>query len=52
MELSDVHAELIALLKDALSACFDEGVELCCELCHAIAQLVEPEVDGRKGIGH
>jgi hypothetical protein len=52
MKLRNVHAELIALFEDALSAGFDEVVESDCELSHAVAEFVETEVDGRQGVCH
>lgn len=52
MELSDVHAELVALLEHALAALLDEGVEFRRELGHAVAQLVEAKVDVGEAVGH
>ena len=52
MELSDIHAELVALLEDTLAPGFNEVVEFDGELCHAVAQLVEAKVDGGEGVGH
>lgn len=51
-ELGDIHAELVALFEDAPAACLDEGVEFDGELVHAVAQLIEAEVNGGKRVGH
>ena len=52
MQLCDVHAELIPLLKYSPSPVLDESIEACCELVHARAQVVESEVDAGQLVGH
>jgi hypothetical protein len=52
MNFCDVHAELIALFENSLAAGFYEVVELDGELCHAVAQLVEAEIDRGEGVSH
>jgi hypothetical protein len=51
-KLSDVHAEGIALFQHALAAALDKVVEALRELGHALAQVVEAEVDRGQGVGH
>lgn len=51
-ELGNVHAELVSFFENTLPSCFDECVELDRELGHAIAKLIESEMDAWKGIGH
>jgi hypothetical protein len=48
----NVHTKLIAFFKDPLAAGFYEVVELDGELGHAVAQLVESEVDRGERFGH
>jgi hypothetical protein len=45
LQLGHVHVELVPLLQHALASLLNEGVKLGRELGHAIAQLVEAEVD-------
>lgn len=45
LKLCHVHPKLVPLLQHALAPLFNEGVELRCELGHAIAELVEAKVD-------
>lgn len=52
LQFGNVHSELIALFEDALSPLLDEGVEFRAELGHAIAQLVEAEIDTGKRVCH
>jgi hypothetical protein len=51
LKLCNVHAELIALLQNALAALLDESIELGAKLGHAIAQLVEAEVGVGQRVG-
>jgi len=44
-ELCDVHAKGVALFEHAFAAALDEVVEALGELGHALAQVVEAEVD-------
>ena len=44
-EFGYIHAEGIALFEDALATAFDEFVEAVGEGGHALAQVVEAEVD-------
>jgi len=43
---------MVALLQDALSASLDEIIESGGELSHALAQVVETEIDTRKSVKH
>ena len=43
---------MIAFFEDALATFVDELVELLCEAGHAIAEIVEPEVDVWQGVCH
>lgn len=52
MELRNIHFEGVALFEDALAPDFNESIELDSEFRHAIAQLVEAEVDGGERVGH
>jgi len=52
MELSDVHAELITLFENTLSAGLDEVIKFYGEFCHSVSQVVEPKVDAWEGVGH
>lgn len=52
MNFCNVHAELVALLKDSLASGFYEVVELHGKLGHAVAELVEAEVDRGEGVCH
>lgn len=45
MELSNVHAELVALIENPLTTFFNEGIKSSGELCHAVAQVIEAKVD-------
>ncbi len=52
VDLGDVHAELVALFEHSLASSLYEVIELDCELGHAVAELVEAEVDRGEGVGH
>jgi len=47
-----MHAEGVAFFEYALAATLDKVVESVGESCHAIAQVVEAEVDRREAICH
>lgn len=49
-QLRDRHRELVALLQHALAALLYEGVEARRELGHAVAQIVEAEVDAWEAV--
>jgi hypothetical protein len=51
-EFGHVHAKGVALFEHALAAAFDEFVEAVGEGGHALAQVVETEVDGGEAVGH
>tara|TARA_R110002060_G_scaffold33176_2_gene43905 strand:+ start:698 stop:904 length:207 start_codon:yes stop_codon:yes gene_type:complete len=44
-ELCDIHAKLVSLLQDTLATLLNESIELDSELCHAVAQFIEAEID-------
>ena len=52
LEFGEVDAELIAFFQDALASFVDEIVESCCELGHAIAEVIKAEVYAREGVSH
>lgn len=52
MHLGHIDAELVALFQHSSASLLYESIEACGELIHAIAQIIEPEVDGRKLVGH
>ena len=45
MQLSNVHAELVALFENPSSPSLDECVEARSELVHATAQIIKAKVD-------
>jgi hypothetical protein len=52
MDFCNIHAELVALLKDPLAPGFYEVVEFHGKLGHAVAELVEAEVDRGERVCH
>lgn len=52
VNLCNVHAKLVAFFEDPLAPGFYEVVELDGELGHAVAQLVEAEVDRGERVCH
>jgi hypothetical protein len=52
LQFGEINVELISLLQDLLPATLDEGVEFGGELGHAVAQVLEAEVDAGERVGH
>lgn len=50
LDFGNVHPELIALFKHTLTPLLDKGVELGREFGHAVAQIVETEIDAWKRV--
>jgi hypothetical protein len=52
VKFGNIHSELISFLQNTFTALFNKGIELDSEFGHAVAQLVEAEVDTWEGIRH
>lgn len=52
LKLGDIHAEGISLFENTLTAALNEVVKSRGEGCHALAQVVEAEIDRRQAVRH
>lgn len=52
LHLSQMTAELILLFQNTLSAFVEEVIKARCKACHALAQVLEVEVDAGKLVCH